>query len=77
MQEFNKVDICQKQILEALQTYSSINYPENPSKFGELLLRIPELERVCQVANESLTAKQREGDGESFKILMELLRGDH
>ena len=24
-------------------------YPDMPSKFGELLLRMPELQRVCQV----------------------------
>jgi nuclear receptor subfamily 5 group A member 3 len=25
------------------------HYPESPAKFGELLLRIPELQRTCQV----------------------------
>lgn len=73
----DKVDICQKQVLEALQTYTRTNYPSRPSKFGELLLRIPELERVWTVAKESLATKQREGDVNSFNLLMELLRGDH
>lgn len=26
------------------------HYPESPAKFGELLLRIPELQRTCQVS---------------------------
>ena len=28
-------------------------YPDMPSKFGELLLRMPELQRVCQVLTSS------------------------
>lgn len=71
------MDACQKLVLEALQNYTRTNYPHHPSKFGELLLRIPEVERVCQVAKESLVSKQKEGDLFSFNILMELLRGDH
>ncbi|RWS05837.1 nuclear hormone receptor FTZ-F1 beta-like protein [Dinothrombium tinctorium] len=77
LKEKEKVDICQKQVLEALQTYVRSNYPNHPSKFGEILLRIPELERVCQVAKESLATKHREGDVNSLNLLMELLRGDH
>ncbi|RWS29868.1 nuclear hormone receptor FTZ-F1 beta-like protein [Leptotrombidium deliense] len=77
LKEKEKVDVCQKQVLEALQTYVRSNYPNHPSKFGEILLRIPELERVCQVAKESLAVKHREGDVNSLNLLMELLRGDH
>jgi len=68
---------CQKQVLEALQTYTRTHYPSQPSKFGELLLRIPDLERTSQVGKESLVSKQKEGDMPSFNLLMELLRGDH
>lgn len=68
---------CQKQVLEALQTYTRSHYPQQPSKFGELLLRIPDLERTSQVGKESLVSKQKEGDVPSFNLLMELLRGDH
>ena len=35
--------------MHALQEYTVTHYPEMPSKFGELLLRMPELSRVCQV----------------------------
>ncbi|KAI1289481.1 Nuclear hormone receptor FTZ-F1 beta [Halotydeus destructor] len=77
LKDTDKVDGCQKIVLESLQNYTQTNYPHHRSKFGELLLRIPEIERVCQVAKESLVSKQKEGDVFSFNILMELLRGDH
>ena len=32
------------------QDYTVAYYPDMPSKFGELLLRMPELQRVCQVS---------------------------
>ncbi|XP_015787068.1 nuclear hormone receptor FTZ-F1 beta isoform X2 [Tetranychus urticae] len=77
LQEVDKVDKLQKQIVEALQTYTSANYPQYPSKFGELLLRLPELERVCQVARETLAVKQAEKDVTAFNVLMELFRDDY
>ncbi|XP_076359943.1 nuclear hormone receptor FTZ-F1 beta-like isoform X2 [Tachypleus tridentatus] len=77
LKEPDKVRTCQKQVLEALQAYTRTNYPHLPSKFGELLLRIPELERACQFGKESLDSKQRGGNVPSFHLLMELLRGDH
>lgn len=40
---------CQEKALHALQTYTLAHYADAPSKFGELLLRIPELQRTCQV----------------------------
>ena len=40
----------QESVLKALQQYTLSHYPDVPSKFGELLLRIPELERICQVS---------------------------
>ncbi|XP_013789030.2 nuclear hormone receptor FTZ-F1 beta-like isoform X2 [Limulus polyphemus] len=77
LKEPDKVRTCQKQMLEALQAYTRSHYPHLPSKFGELLLRIPELERACQVGKEPLVGKQRGGDVPSFHLLLELLRGDH
>uniref|UniRef100_T1GCA2 Nuclear receptor domain-containing protein n=1 Tax=Megaselia scalaris TaxID=36166 RepID=T1GCA2_MEGSC len=45
-----KVRECQEKALQALQAYTLAHYPDAPSKFGELLLRIPELQRTCQVS---------------------------
>lgn len=39
----------QEKALQALQDYTLAHYPESPAKFGELLLRIPELQRACNV----------------------------
>ena len=62
-----------------MQHYSASKYPEMPSKFAELLLRMPELHRVCQGCKEMLCPRQQPLEGETtpgFNLLMELLRGD-
>ncbi|KAM7298683.1 nuclear hormone receptor FTZ-F1 beta [Ixodes scapularis] len=59
LKEPEKVLACKKQVLEALQAYTISHYPTQPSKFGELLLCVPELERACQVSKESLAASRR------------------
>nr|XP_018911412.1 PREDICTED: nuclear hormone receptor FTZ-F1 beta isoform X1 [Bemisia tabaci]XP_018911413.1 PREDICTED: nuclear hormone receptor FTZ-F1 beta isoform X1 [Bemisia tabaci] len=77
LREPEKVRASQEKALQALQHYTLAHYPDIPSKFGELLLRIPELQRTCQVGKDMLSIKHREGEGPSFHLLMELLRGDH
>ncbi|CAH1999436.1 unnamed protein product [Acanthoscelides obtectus] len=77
LRDAEKVRGSQEKALKALQDYTLSHYPESPAKFGELLLRIPELQRTCQVGKEMLTIKSKDGDGPSFNLLMELLRGDH
>jgi nuclear receptor subfamily 5 group A member 3 len=49
LKEPEKVRASQEKVLEALQNYTLQRYPDLPSKFGELLLRIPELQRACHV----------------------------
>jgi len=49
LKEPEKVRASQEKALHALQQYTLTHYPEMPSKFGELLLRIPDLQRTCQV----------------------------
>lgn len=46
-----KVRASQEKALAALQAYIATHSPGTPAKFGELLLRIPELQRTCQVRN--------------------------
>ncbi|XP_075228284.1 nuclear hormone receptor FTZ-F1 beta [Lycorma delicatula] len=77
LREPEKVRASQEKALQALQHYTLAHYPDIPSKFGELLLRIPDLQRTCQVGKEMLSIKNKEGEGPSFNLLMELLRGDH
>lgn len=50
LQEPVKVRECQEKALQSLQAYTLAHYPDTPSKFGELLLRIPDLQRTCQVS---------------------------
>lgn len=52
LKEPEKVRTSQEKALHALQSYTLSHYPEAPAKFGELLLRIPELQRTCQVRRE-------------------------
>ncbi|GAB6021931.1 hormone receptor [Chamberlinius hualienensis] len=77
IKEPEKVRHAQEGVIQALQTYTMSRYSDHPSKFGELLLRIPELERTCQIGKDSLSLKQREGEVQSFNLLVELLRGEH
>ncbi|KAK7580515.1 hypothetical protein V9T40_001144 [Parthenolecanium corni] len=77
LREPEKARASQEKALQALQQYTIAHYPDMPSKFGELLLRIPDLQRTCQVGKEMLSMKHKEGEGQSFNLLMELLRGDH
>ncbi|CAG9783245.1 unnamed protein product [Diatraea saccharalis] len=83
LRESEKVRASQEKALAALQAYIATHSPDTPAKFGELLLRIPELQRTCQffmqVGKEMLNPanKNKDGDGPSFNLLMELLRGDH
>lgn len=79
LKEPEKVRASQERALAALQAYTAAHYPDTPAKFGELLLRIPELQRTCQVGKEMLNPsnKSKDGEGSSFNLLMELLRGDH
>jgi len=77
LKEPEKVHHAQERVIQALQTYTMSRYTDHPSKFGELLLRIPELERTCQIGKDSLSMKHREGEVPSFNLLVELLRGEH
>ncbi|XP_065575988.1 nuclear hormone receptor FTZ-F1 beta-like [Artemia franciscana] len=76
LKDAESVRTSQESVLHALQQYTLSHYPSMPSKFGELLLRIPELERTCQIGKEMLSNK-RDGENQGFNLLFELLRGDH
>ena len=51
LKEPENVRDSQEKVVQALQHYTSAQYSDMPSKFAELLLRMPELHRVCQVIN--------------------------
>lgn len=77
LKEPEHVRDSQEKVVQSLQQYTISQYPNMPSKFGELLLRMPELHRVCQGCKEMLCPRQAaDGDSPGFNLLMELLRGD-
>jgi len=49
LKEAEHVRNSQEKVVQALQQYTLLNSPGAPTKFAELLLRMPELHRVCQV----------------------------
>lgn len=51
LEDGEKVRYSQEKVVQALQEYTLSHYPHLPPKFGELLLRIPELQRTCQVSS--------------------------
>ena len=62
LKEPEKVRTSQEKALHALQSYTLSHYPDSPAKFGELLLRIPELQRTCQV-REGWARIRRDSNG--------------
>jgi len=53
------VRASQEAVVRSLQDYTVSHYPDMPSKFGELLLRMPELQRVCQKCSASTSSQDR------------------
>ena len=52
LKEPEHVRDSQEKVVQSLQQYTTANCPDLPTKFGELLLRMPELQRVCQVRSD-------------------------
>ena len=49
LKDKEQVRQSQEKVVHALQDYALSHYPQVPAKFGEILLRMPELHRVSQV----------------------------
>ncbi|XP_047739616.1 uncharacterized protein LOC125178877 [Hyalella azteca] len=77
LKDKERVQYSQERVLHSLEEYTRTNYPHQPGKYGEILMRIPELQRTCHTSKELLSMKKKEGDVPSFNFLFELLRGDH
>lgn len=57
-------------------TYTSTHYPQIPTKFGEMLVRLGELARMASTGKEMLAQKHKDGSVPTFSLLTELIRGD-
>ena len=52
------IDFILNRSLDALRDYISCSYPDKPSRFAHILLRLPTLRNVCsKMANECLFAQ--------------------
>jgi len=73
LQDDHMVRGYQEQIHAALLDYTMSNYPEVTEKFGQLLLRIPEIRQVSLQGEEYLYYKHLNGEVPYNSLLMEML----
>ena len=66
----------QDRIAESLLVYSITHYPQHLNKHAELITRLPELTRTCNIAKEALNIRQAAGEVPQYSLLSELLKGD-
>ncbi|KAL8626037.1 hypothetical protein ACOMHN_012629 [Nucella lapillus] len=76
LKEPGKVQDYQEKLSEALMTYTGSHYSPLPSKFGEMLLRLPELARISFLAKEILLGDLHPSLA-NCGLLVELLKGEN
>lgn len=75
LKEPGKAQEHQDLICEALELYTNSHYPQHSNKFGEMLLRLPEISRVSMIGKEILNTVMPP-EFTSCGLLFELLKGD-
>ena len=65
----------QEAVCEALSLYTNSHYPQLQNKFGEMLLRLPEVTRVSMMGKDILNSVMPP-EFQSCGLLFELLKGD-
>ncbi|OWF54666.1 nuclear hormone receptor FTZ-F1 beta-like [Mizuhopecten yessoensis] len=75
LKEPGKAQEHQDSICEALGLYTNSHYPQHNNKFGEMLLRLPEISRVSMIGKEILNTVMPP-EFTSCGLLFELLKGD-
>ncbi|XP_028977587.2 nuclear receptor subfamily 5 group A member 2 [Esox lucius] len=73
LENFHLVESVQEQVNAALLDYVMCNYPQQTDKFGQLLLRLPEIRAVSLQAEEYLYYKHLNGDVPCNNLLIEML----
>ncbi|GFS22094.1 glucocorticoid receptor-like [Elysia marginata] len=76
LKEPRKIRDFQDKLLEALLAYTTSHYKNMRHKFGELLLRLPELSRISFMSKDILI-KSLPSSMASCGLLVELLKGDN
>ncbi|KAF6073544.1 nuclear receptor subfamily 5 group A member 2 [Phyllostomus discolor] len=73
LENFQLVEGVQEQVNTALLDYTTCNYPQQPERFGQLLLRLPEIRALSAQAEEYLYYKHLNGDVPYNNLLIEML----
>ncbi|XP_041913312.1 nuclear receptor subfamily 5 group A member 2 isoform X2 [Alosa sapidissima] len=73
LENFHLVESVQEQVNAALLDYVMCNYPQQTDKFGQLLLRLPEIRAISMQAEEYLYYKHLNGDVPCNNLLIEML----
>lgn len=73
LENFHLVESVQEQVNAALLDYVMCNYPQQTDKFGQLLLRLPEIRAISLQAEEYLYYKHLNGDVPCNNLLIEML----
>ncbi|XP_020042426.1 nuclear receptor subfamily 5 group A member 2 isoform X1 [Castor canadensis] len=73
LENFQLVEGVQEQVNAALLDYTLCNYPQQTEKFGQLLLRLPEIRAISMQAEEYLYYKHLNGDVPYNNLLIEML----
>uniref|UniRef100_A0A2K5IT64 Nuclear receptor subfamily 5 group A member 2 n=1 Tax=Colobus angolensis palliatus TaxID=336983 RepID=A0A2K5IT64_COLAP len=73
LENFQLVEGVQEQVNAALLDYTMCNYPQQTEKFGQLLLRLPEIRAISVQAEEYLYYKHLNGDVPYNNLLIEML----
>ena len=76
LKEPSKIHEYQEKLSEALLEYTGSHYVQMPNKFGEMLLRLPELARISFLAKEILLLALPPSST-SCGLLVELLKGEN
>ncbi|XP_072096954.1 nuclear receptor subfamily 5 group A member 2-like [Mobula birostris] len=67
------IESVQEQVHAALLDYTMCNYPQHGEKFGQLLLRLPEIHAISKQAEEYLYYKHLGGEVPCNNLLIEML----
>lgn len=75
MKEPSRVVEHQDAITEALRQYTESHFPQTPTKYGQLLMRLTELAKISMLTKEALNSIVPPSL-QSCGLLFELLKGD-
>lgn len=76
LNDADKLSEQQQRVSMALESYTSSHYTQSPNKYGEILLRLPELSKVSYMLKEHLM-NWMPPNTTSCGLLYELLKGEN